>query len=52
MVRLSAQGTDVAPTGRRFWATRGDAFVSAWSAAALAAEVGKGKFPEKDTWQP
>jgi hypothetical protein len=27
------------PDRRRFWASRGDAFVSAWSAAVLAGEM-------------
>jgi alkanesulfonate monooxygenase SsuD/methylene tetrahydromethanopterin reductase-like flavin-dependent oxidoreductase (luciferase family) len=40
------------PDRRRFWASRGDVFISAWSAAAPAAECRKYKFPGDETWQP
>jgi alkanesulfonate monooxygenase SsuD/methylene tetrahydromethanopterin reductase-like flavin-dependent oxidoreductase (luciferase family) len=37
------------PDRRRFWAARGDAFVTAWSTAALAAEVRKYALPGEET---
>ena len=40
------------PDRRRFWAARGDAFVSAWSAAALAGEMRRYRFPGDATRQP
>jgi hypothetical protein len=36
------------PDKRRLWASRGPIFLSAWSAAALAAEVGHYKFPSEE----
>jgi hypothetical protein len=36
------------PDKRRLWASRGAIFLSAWSAAALAAEVGAYKFPGQE----
>jgi hypothetical protein len=34
------------PDKRRLWASHGAIFLSAWSTAALAAEVGAYKFPQ------